>query len=348
MPWAQRLLAPERVWPLATGAGVTVAVIDSGVDATAPQLAGRVDPGRDYLYGGANAADDCVGHGTGVASVIAAQRDPRTGFRGLAPGARVLPLRVSEQELVNGETQGKSSAAGLINAIRYAADNGAKVINLSLTTDDSPELRAAVDYATGKDVLLVAAVGNRQNGDKRVPYPAAYDGVLGVGAVDSAGQRYPESQIGPYVDLVAPGVAVTVAARQSGQATVNGTSFATPFVAGAAALVRQYHPGLSAAQVAQRLIATADPAPGGRRSDAYGYGVVSPYRAVTDLTAVGTPRADAAVPPVSYPPDHPERDRRQRLGVALAAGGVLAAGVLAAAAAVLPRARRRAWRPGRR
>ncbi|GIG58831.1 hypothetical protein Lfu02_32030 [Longispora fulva] len=317
------------------------------MDSTAPQLAGRVDPGRDYLYGGPNAADDCVGHGTGVASVIAAQADPRTGFRGIAPGARVLPLRVSEQELVDGETQGRSSAAGLVSAIRYAADSGARVINLSLTTDDSPGLRAAVEYAAAKDVLLVAAVGNRETSGKPVPYPAAYDGVLGVGAVDSEGRRYPDSQTGPYVDLVAPGVAVTVAARGSGQATVNGTSFATPFVAGAAALVRQYHPGLSAAQVAQRLIATADPAPGGRHSDAYGYGVVSPYRAVTDLTGVGTPRADAAVPPVSYPPDPPGRDRRQDVGVALAAGGVVAAATLAAVAAVLPRARRRGWRPGR-
>ncbi|WP_018352247.1 type VII secretion-associated serine protease mycosin [Longispora albida] len=338
-PWAQQYLGADRIAPLATGSGILVAVVDSGVDGAVPQLAGRVEPGKDFAGTGGDGAQDCTGHGTGVAGLIAARAVTGVGFRGLAPGVRILPLRVTDP--------GRASATGLVEAIRYAADSGAKVINLSLVDADSPALRAAIQYAQDRDAVVVAAAGNNETTGKKVPYPAAYDGVIGVGAIDAAGLRYAESQTGSYVDLVAPGAGVLTLARQSGHTTVSGTSFATAFVSASAALIRQYRPGLRASEVTARLLATADPAPGGRRSDAYGHGIVSPYRALTEELASGGPAVAAPVPEVSRVPVSEAAARTQRLGLILAAAGVALAALIAAAAAVLPRGRRRSWRPGR-
>ena len=118
-----------------------------------------------------------------------------------------------------------------------------------------------------------------------MPYPAAYDGVLGVGAIGPDGVRQDFSQVGPYVDIVAPGGDVTVAWPDGRYSVQSGTSYATPFVAATAALVRDYRPDLTAREVVRRIVATADPAPGGVRSRAYGSGVVNPYRAVTETVA---------------------------------------------------------------
>ncbi len=353
VPWAQRELGPQRVWPLATGKGVTVAVVDSGVDGGAPQLRGAVAAGRDYLGTERRADSDCVGHGTAVASIIAARPDPRVAFAGLAPDARILPLRVST--LPEGEQDDpghpRTTRYGLVAAIRYATAQHVGVINLSLTVPaDYPPLRAAVRDAVAAGVIVVAAVGGAAG---TTPYPAAYPGVIGVGAVDRTGRRYASSPVSPYVDVVAPGVDVTVDAPHGGQTTVSGTSFATAFVAGTAALVLDYHSGehLSGAQVRQRILATADPTPGGPRSDVYGWGIVDPYRAVTEPLAVaGTPTAEPPVPkrmpraPSTRPVDAPDSDRATALGFAGAGGAT--AGLLVVLARVVRRGRRRGWRPG--
>jgi subtilisin family serine protease len=193
--------------------------------------------------------------------------------------------------------------------------------------------------------VIVAAAGNRFEDGNPVPYPAAYDGVIGVGAIGIDGRRVAGSQVGPYVDLVAPGAQVTTAALPRGLAVQDGTSFAAPFVAATAALLRQYHPRLTAAQVATRLIATADPAPGGPPSQEYGAGLLNPYRAVADR--VGDPAAPAAPartpPPSSAATNGAERSR----ALTLAGGGLAAACLVALAALIGPRGRRRRWRPGR-
>ncbi|SCE65256.1 type VII secretion-associated serine protease mycosin [Micromonospora viridifaciens] len=348
-PWPQQRYAPDRLAPLATGAGVTVAVVDSGVDRTHPQLAGRVHPGADFLDPGGDGTRDCAGHGTGVASLIAAAPRPGVAFQGLAPGARILPVRVSEQQVVEGRESGRTvGAADFARAIRWAVDHDADVLNLSVVLyADSPAVRLAIAYAVRRDVVVVAAAGNLHDSGNPRPYPAAYDGVLGVGAIGADGTRSAFSQTGPYVDLVAPGSDVLMAAPGEGHRRAEGTSYATPFVAATAALLRQYHPELTAAEVARRIVGSADPAPG---SDA-GAGVLNPYRAVTESAgpAVAHPRRGTALP--EDRPDPAEVAQRTRRAAArdralLVAGATGAATtVVVLLAVVLPRGARRRWRP---
>lgn len=348
LPWAQQRYAPDRLTPLATGAGVTVAVIDSGVDTAHVQLQDRVLAGNDFLDRGLDGSRDCAGHGTAVASLIAAT--PRTGveFRGLAPKAKILPVRISEQQVVDGRVSGDDtvSPADFGRAIRWAVDNDADVINLSVTLyEDSPPVQAAIEYALAEDVVVVAAAGNlHDNGDPR-PYPAAYPGVIGVGAIGAAGQRAGFSQVGSYVDLVAPGEAVLVAAPGRGHLEQSGTSYAAPFVAATAALLREYRPELSAAEVAARIIATTDPAPSG---PGYGSGVLNPYRAITDTGAVGRPRPAATLPRTEVDPALVAQQARRasaRDRAMLVAGIAAGAAVLTVlVATVVPRGMRRRWR----
>jgi membrane-anchored mycosin MYCP len=353
LPWAQRLFGLERVWPHSTGAGVTVAVIDSGVDADHPQLRGRVLPGRDFfLVGELPGNFDCESHGTAVGSLIAGTGVPGVGFRGVAPGARILPVRVSDRELADDGAPTPIDADVVARGIRYAVDEGAQVINLSLSGyGDHRAIREAVAYALRRDVLLVASAGNRQEDGGGASFPAAYDGVLGVGGIDIAGARSRGSQLGPHVDLVAPGEAVLAATRVGGHAYWTGTSFAAPFVAGTAALVRSAYPDLTAAEAAERIVATAAPARGGRDSAAYGAGVVDPYRAVTERLADAGPLEP---PAVTDPPVDGAAQRELAWWAGAGAGAKLGAGLVVLAIAVagiaavaLPRGRRRRWLPTR-
>lgn len=307
LPWAQQLLAPQRAWPFSTGAGVTVAVIDSGVDADHPQLRrrGKVLPGRDFfLQGKLRGNYDCISHGTGVAGIIAADSAAGVGFEGIAPSARILPVRVTERDIGNSGQSETINENILAQGIVYAVDHGARVINLSMAgTRDQKVVRKAIAYAVKRDVVVVAATGNQQptTGPGLPSYPAQYPGVIGVGAIDNSGARLAASQVGDYVDLVAPGQSVLAPTRVGGHAYQAGTSFAAPFVAGTAALVRSAWPKLSAAEVAQRLIATANPARGGHGSREYGAGIVDPYRAVTEGMNLAAPQRLPSA--VAAPPD---------------------------------------------
>ncbi|MFG1648788.1 type VII secretion-associated serine protease mycosin [Micromonospora sp. NPDC049275] len=352
-PWPQQRYEPARLAPLTTGAGVTVAVVDSGVDRAHPQLTGRVLAGADLLDPGGDGGRDCAGHGTGVASIIAAVPRPGVAFHGLAPAARILPIRVSEQQVVQGRESGRTvSADEFARAIRWAVDHDADVVNFSVVLyADDPEVRSAVRYAVERDVVLVAAVGNLHDSGDPIPFPAAYDGVLGVGAIGVDGARAAFSQTGSYVDLVAPGSAVLVAAPAQGHQQVEGTSYAVPFVAATAALLRAYRPELTATEVAERIVATVDPAPGTGHGGGYGAGVLNPYRAVTE-TGGGLPAGPQPVAAlVDDRPDPALLARQARRATArdraLVAGAVI--GVTAAAvvllALVLPRGARRRWRP---
>jgi len=327
------------------------------VDADHPQLAspGKVRAGRDfYLAGSLPGAFDCVSHGTGVASIIAADPVPGVGFHGVAPDAGILPVRISDRDVGSQGESLRIDPQVVANGIRYATDQGAKVINLSLAGhDDFAVIRDAVAYAVSRDALVVAAAGNtqRDSATELPSYPAAYDGVLGVGAIDIDGARLSGSQVGRYVDIVAPGAKVLASARAGGHVYAAGTSYATPFVSGTAALVRSAWPALSAPEVARRLMATASPARGGSGSPAYGAGVVDPYRAVTDGTDSVKPGALPAFVPT--PPDQERIDRaiareetsRTAKGLVAALTGVM---VLALLVAILhPRGRERGWRPGR-
>jgi type VII secretion-associated serine protease mycosin len=340
-PWPQQRYGLARLAGLADGAGVVVAVVDSGVDSGHPQLSGAVTTGVDALDAGGDGRVDCVGHGTAVASIVAARPRPGTAFRGVAQAATILPIRVSER--VDGTGSGRTASLGAVAAaVRQATDRGASVINLSLTTErDDPALREAIRYARTRNALVVAAAGNRRDAGNPRPYPAAYDGVVGVGAIQPDGARVAQSQSGDYVDLVAPGADVTAAARGGGHARYTGTSFAAAYVAGTAALVRQYHPALAEAEVTRRLIATADAVGDQHAAEDFGAGMINPYRAVT---ASIDARVRPAPPPVAAGTTDPAaarataaaaRTRNRAYRLALAAAGAIA--VLLLAGSVLRR-----------
>jgi type VII secretion-associated serine protease mycosin len=344
-PWTLQRYDQARLNAFADGRGIVVAVIDSGVDGHNPQLQGAVQSGTDQLDGGASVLD-CVGHGTGVAGIIAARPTAGSPFHGLAPAATILALRVTEQiEGDDGAPTGRrGTPAGLAAAIREAVSRRARVINLSLVSyTDDPAVRDAVHDAVAADVVLVAAAGNGALTGNRVPYPAAYDGVIGVGGIAPDGQHVPTSQTGPYVDLVAPGAQVVTTATPEGLQVADGTSFATPFVAAAAALLRQYRPELTAQQVAAQLIATAD---GGHAGPGFGAGVLNPYRALTESPGASPKPVAQPLAQSAREADAAAESTARRRAVLLGSAGLLAVAIAFLVAMVLPAGRRRGWRPG--
>jgi type VII secretion-associated serine protease mycosin len=341
VPWTHTRLGVARVWDLTKGAGVAVAVIDTGVDASVPQLSGHVLPGVDVVNGSGPANTDCLGHGTFVAGIIAAQPREGTGVVGVAPGVTILPIRQAN-------TNYDGTAAGLAKSIRIAADAGAKVVNISASAFfPSDELRLAVDYATARDVLLVASASNEAQSGNPKAYPAAYPQVLAVGAIGHDGRRSGFSEVGDYLSLVAPGVDIISLSRAgSGHLVDNGTSYATPFVAAAAALVRAYHPELNAARVKRRLELTADHLGVQVPNPQVGWGVVNPYNAVAMvLPEEGAQGRAGPAKPVRVPrakvSDNSAAEAAKVFTFALL-GLALGALVLAY---TLPRANRRRWRP---
>ncbi|MDQ7909380.1 type VII secretion-associated serine protease mycosin [Phytohabitans sp. ZYX-F-186] len=344
VPWGQQRLGVERAWPLSRGQGVTVAVVDTGVDGGTPQLRGRVLPGQDLTATGRPRADnDCFGHGTFVAGIVAAAPAEGTGFTGVAPDARILPVRVAN-------TMEDGTAARLAQGVRAAVDAGAKVVNISASTPvPDPSLVAAVEYAERRDVVVVAAAANGAERGQTVAYPAAFPTVVAVGAIDSGGGLANFSQTGKHLGLVAPGVDVTsVGPRGAGHWQGSGTSYAVPFVSGTAALVRAYRPGLTAAQVRARLLATADHPAAAMPDPGFGWGVVNPAAAVSAVLPEEGGASAAEPPPAARHPDLPPPDPTGPRLAALAAGAaVVATGLVALLAVLLPAANRRRWRPAR-
>lgn len=238
-PWAQRRLAPERAWQLARGA-VTVGVVDTGVSAAAPALAGSVLPGTD-LAGGAGDTD-CSGHGTFLAGLLAARPVPGSPFSGVAPGARLLPVRVADDPA-------RVDPAKVAAGIRAAVDGGARVVAVGVVVGvETPELRAAVEYAAAEDVLVVASAAVREAG--RRAYPAALPGVVGVAPVGPDGPVGDAESLGAAPLVAAPAAQlVGIAPEGRGHRMGSAPELAVAFVAGAAALVRDYRPELTAAEV---------------------------------------------------------------------------------------------------
>lgn len=278
--WALTATRVPKAWDRTTG-GVLVAVLDSGVDPEHPDLIGKVRAGGDFVDGDADPSDE-QGHGTAVAGVVAARSNDRTGLAGASWGATILAERVLDHDGVGSAC---AAAVGMVDA----ADAGAKVLNLSLGgpgLDRCPSVYTyAVDYAADKGAAVVAATGNDATAeDNPTNYPAACDGVIAVGASDRSGRRAFFSSYGPHVDLVAPGQDVLVVHREGagdyGWALGSGTSFAAPLVAGVAALVLARTPGLSPAQLEQRLVTTAKDLGKKGRDDGTGAGLLDAARAV--------------------------------------------------------------------
>uniref|UniRef100_UPI003F49DE19 S8 family serine peptidase n=1 Tax=Streptomyces sp. bgisy159 TaxID=3413795 RepID=UPI003F49DE19 len=211
--WFLDAMHAEEMWRISTGAGITIAVIDSGVDAANPDLVGRVLPGKDFAEEQpGDEHSDYEGHGTGMAGLIAGTgaSDGGKGAFGLAPGTKILPLRMpSHETAANKEAGNQRFNTVAPQAIRYAADHGAQVINISLGhSKGSPQLTAAVKYALNKGSLIFAGVGNSGDTTNELEYPAATPGVVGVAAVGKNLHRTSWSQYGPQVDMAAPGEAM--------------------------------------------------------------------------------------------------------------------------------------------
>lgn len=275
-------------WQTTRGAGVKVAVIDTGVDGSVPDLAGAVGAGTDASgVGAANGQKplgdgDAANHGTWVASLLAGRgTGDGNGVLGAAPEATILPASVAL-----GKAMGPiGSDDQIAQAIRWAVDNGATVINMSLTrnTLDWPtSWDDAFQYAFQHDVVIVAAAGNRGSGTTEVGAPATIPGVLTVAGVDRQGQAsFDASSQGITIGVSAPSEQLVGANPGGGYVQWEGTSGAAPLVSGAVALVRAAHPELKAADVIERIITTARPAAGAVPSPIYGFGLLDAAAAVT-------------------------------------------------------------------
>jgi type VII secretion-associated serine protease mycosin len=274
----------SQAWRTTTGAGVTVAVIDTGIDSSHPDLVGSVIGGTDISGLGAANGQRPVGpnkeHGTMVASLIAGQgHDGDAGIIGVAPSARLLSVSVG----FGVGTEGSDDQ--IADAVRWSVDHGADIINMSLTrnTLEWPESwDDAFLYAMQHDVVIVAAAGNRGSGTTEVGAPATMPGVLTVAGVDQNGKAsFDASSQGITISVAAPSEDLVGAAPGGGYYNWAGTSGATPIVAGLVALVRSAYPDLDAANVINRVIATADPVGGQVPSPIYGYGLIDAAAAVT-------------------------------------------------------------------
>ncbi|MGW1618956.1 type VII secretion-associated serine protease mycosin [Streptomyces sp. NPDC002172] len=278
----------SRIWRLSQGAGVKVAVVDTGVNARHPDLAGRVLPGTDVTQQAADGRVDLSSdsHGTSVAGVIAGSGGTGKGMAGLAPRATVLPVRVSADNAAD--------PLALARGIVYAADHGASVINISMvTTDPDPQIRDAVAYARRHDIVVVAAAGNNGRAGNPVTYPAAFPGVVAVSGTTRAGGFWASGESGSYVALAAPAVDIYSTRNSGGYLSKDGTSYSAPYVSAAAALLRAAYPSENAGQIIARLIGTADrPGGGSGRDDRFGFGIVDP------LKALGAPAPAASADPL--------------------------------------------------
>ena len=327
-----RGISVDRAWALSTGEGVVIADVDVGVQVDHPDLAGRLTNGFDFFMNDRSVTSETSNsHGTNVAGVLGAATDNGEGIAGIAPGARIMPVRTADNIL----HQGSRLAAGIV----WAVDHGADVISMSLGAESrSAALDRAVAYAHRRGVVMVAAIGNEAANHHN--YPATYDSVIAVGGInpdtaDAAAQgalepqtpvatdftvRAAYSDYGPHIDLAAPTQVPTTDWGSDYIRNWSGTSAATPHVAGVAALVRAANPSLSPAEVRQVLIATADDLSGEQNGGKEGWDQFTGYGRVNAFEAVKA-AAEGEIPPVAdiTSPDL-FSSHRKRVRVRLVAG----------------------------
>ncbi len=288
--WALDAMHAQEAWRTTKGKGITVAVLDTGVDAEHPDLVGNVLEGKDMVGFGASRGDPTwAKHGTAMAGIIAAHGhgyDNDDGVLGIAPEVKILPVRVilEDKDSARGKARNTRGNA-LAEGIRWATDHGADVINLSLGDDSSsahpePAEDEAVQYALEKGAVVVASAGNGGEKGDHISYPAAYPGVIAATAVDKYGTRAAFSTRRWYATVSAPGVDIVIAAPDQRYYQGWGTSAAAAFVSGAVALIKAAHPGLTPAQIKQLLEVTARNEPKGGRDDSRGFGFIDPAAAI--------------------------------------------------------------------
>jgi hypothetical protein len=275
--WGLTAIGAPSVWSVTRGAGITVAVIDSG-SGPHPDLDANLDAGRT-MFGSIDSVGvldiDNAGHGSHVAGIIAAVANNAIGGSGVAPQSRILPIRVLD-------AQGSGDSKDVSKAVRYAVDSGTKVINLSLGgATESTSLTAAIQYAVDRNVLVVAAAGNGA-ADSPPKWPAASDLALAVTAVDRNNSVTSFDQRGDYIDLAAPGASILSTASNDYKIQ-SGTSMAAAFVTGAAALLFAAQPSITAAQVRDVLQRTATDIGAPGRDTTFGYGLINLVAAFAEL-----------------------------------------------------------------
>jgi type VII secretion-associated serine protease mycosin len=288
--WPLQSLDGESIWKISRGKGQTIAVIDGAVNGKHPDLTGNVLPGKNFDEGSAKDDDE---HGTAMAGIIAGHghgKGRQDGVMGLAPEAKILPLRTNA-----------SSDIQLVKAVKYAVDHGATVINISQGDSSySSDVADAVAYALGKDVPIFASTGNSAG---PVEYPAKYPGVVAVGAHKRDGSIWKDSSRGKETLVSAPGAGVVTTGGPSdlnGYQVGDGTSDATAYSSAAAALIKAKYPDLTAGQVVNRLTETAEMPPsetGAKVPDErYGYGAIRPLAALQEDVPTGSKYGPLRVP----------------------------------------------------
>lgn len=285
--WGLQAIQAESAWeavPLAKHSAVTIAILDSGITSNHEDLQANIVPGYDFVNNDSDPEDN-LGHGTHVAGIAAGIANNETGIAGVASGSKIMPVKVLDDN-------GNGNYATIINGIKYAADHGADVINLSLgSAGTSSAMQEAVNYAISRGANVVAAAGNSSG---PVMFPANCDGVIAVGAIDNSGNQAYYSNFGPELDVVAPGsnITSTFISNPSSYATMSGTSMASPVVSGVVALVRAVNPSLTPAAVTDIIQKSAQDLGEAGFDNYYGYGLVNALKAVqigkSSITASGT------------------------------------------------------------
>lgn len=279
--WGLSLFGVPEQWRKSRGAGISVCVLDTGIDEAHPDLASALDGARDFTRSPSGPIDR-VGHGTHVAGTIGARQN-ELGVVGVAPECRLLVAKVLGDS-------GSGSSAAVAAGIDWACENGADVLSLSLgSPEPSAEIRAAIARAAAAGKIIVCAAGN-EGRDDAVNYPARWPETIAVGAVDRHGRLATFSSRGPEVDLCAPGQDVLSTNLRGGYAKLSGTSMATPFVSGVVALMLAKHrtsggatPVDERTQVVEHLLRTATDAGPTGKDPQYGYGLVHPGSALAAL-----------------------------------------------------------------
>ncbi len=287
-------LGIPQTWSLATGKGVVVAVVDSGVEAGNAHLGKAVLPGTAFVPGDPSGREDILGHGTGVAGIIAGRSlGNKSALVGVAPDAKILPVRVFQDEDPDGTrpVAFPPDTGRMAQGVRWAVQHGADVINVSMSTRPTdaalPQLLDALALARRKDVVVVASGGNAETNTpfSQTRYPAGAPGVIGVAATNAVGAVDDWSIHGPQNDVSAPGANVLIAFHDNGDCLESAerafTSWSAGFVSGLAAQLRERFPDASADEIAYRIMASADRPRMTERNDVEGWGEIRPYAALT-------------------------------------------------------------------
>jgi subtilisin family serine protease len=284
--WGWDKVQAKQAWDVTQGSSnVVIAIVDTGIQSSHPDLDSKIVAGYDYVDNDSTPTDG-NGHGTHVAGTSAAETNNSTGGAGMCPNCRLMPVRVLNNS-------GSGTMAGVANGITWAADHGAKVINMSLGGGGATTLQNAVDYAWGKGVFMACAAGNDNTSSTTNSYPGAYTNCFAIASTTSTDARSSFSNYGSWVEVAAPGSSIYSTWLNSGYNTISGTSMATPHVAGLAGLLASQ--GLSNSQIRDRLCSTADKISG--TGTYWTCGRINAYRAVSGTTTTPTPTPSPTTPP---------------------------------------------------